>query len=82
MRVIARQNIWHNGAVLTAGGAYEVSPDDAAQFAQSGLVDIPQASETEKIKSQEKNSPAENPPEKPAKAAPARQARTVRKAKK
>ena len=82
MRVIARQNIWHSGAVLTAGGTYEVSPDDAAQFAQSGLVDIPQDPETEKVKSQEKNSPAENTPEKPAKAAPAKQAKAVRKAKK
>lgn len=82
MRVIARQNIWHNGAVLTAGGAYEVSPDDAAQFAQSGLVDIPQAQETEKIKSQEKNSPAENTPEKHAKAAPAKQVKAARKSKK
>lgn len=82
MRVIARQNIWHNGAVLTAGGSYEVSPDDAARFAQSGLADIQQAPETEKIKSQEKNSPAENTPEKPAKAAPAKQVKAVRKAKK
>lgn len=68
MRVIARQNIWHNGAVLTVGGAYEVSPDDAAQFAKSGLVDMLQAQETENIKSQEKNLPAENTPEKPVKA--------------
>lgn len=82
MRVIARQNIWHNGAVLTAGGSYEVSSDDAAQFVQSGLADIPQAPETEKVKSQEKNSPAENTPEKPAKAASAKQAKVVRKAKK
>lgn len=82
MRVIARQNIWHNGAVLTVGEAYDVSPDDAAQFVQSGLVDIPQAPETEKIKSQEKNSPAENTPEKSVKAAPAKQVKAVRKAKK
>lgn len=82
MRVIARQNIWHNGAVLTVGEAYDVSSDDAARFAQSGLADIPQAQETEKIKSQEKNSPAENTPEKPAKAAPVKQAKAVRKAKK
>ena len=79
MRVIARQNIWHNGAVLTAGGTYEVSPDDAAQFAKAGLADVPQAPETEKIK---KNSPAENLPEKPAKAAPVKQTKAVRKAKK
>lgn len=82
MRVIARQNIWHNGAVLTAGGAYEVSPDDAAQFAKSGLVDMPQAQETENIKSQEKNSPAENTPEKPVKATPVKQAKAGKKVKK
>lgn len=82
MKVIARKNIWHNGAVLTAGGSFEVSPDDAAQFVQSGLADIPQAPETENIKSQEKNSPAENIPEKPVKAAPAKQAKAVKKAKK
>lgn len=82
MQVIARQNIWHNGAVLTAGGTYEVSSGDAAQLAQSGLVDIPQAPETEKIKSQEKNSPAENIPEKPAKAAPNKQAKAGKKVKK
>lgn len=83
MRVIARQNIWHNCAVLTAGGTYEVSPDDAAQFASSGLVDIPRAPETEKIQSQEKNSSAESIPEKPVKAAPAKQAaKAGRKAKK
>jgi hypothetical protein len=58
MQVIARQNIWHNGAVLTAGRAYDVSPDDAARLARSGLADIPQAQETEKIKSQEKIVPA------------------------
>ena len=81
MRVIARQNIWHNGAVLTAGGAYEVSPDDAAQFAKAGLADVPQAPETEKIKSHEKNSSAEIRAEKPAKA-PAKQAKAGRKAKK
>jgi hypothetical protein len=55
MQVIARQNIWHNGAVLTAGRAYDVSPDDAARLARSGLADIPQAPETEKEKSQEKS---------------------------
>lgn len=82
MRVIARQNIWHNGAVLKAGGSYEVSPDDAAQFVQSGLADIQQAQETENIKSQEKNSPAENTPEKSAKAAPVKQAKAGKKVKK
>jgi hypothetical protein len=82
MQVIARQNIWHNGAVLKAGGTYEVSPDDAAQFVQSGLADIPRVPETEKIESQEKNSPAENTPEKSVKAAPAKQAKAGRKAKK
>lgn len=58
MRVIARQNVWHNGAVLTAGGAYDVSPDDAARLARSGLVETPQAPETEREKSQEKSVPA------------------------
>lgn len=82
MLVTARQNVWHNGAVLTAGRAYDVPPDDAARLAKSGLADIPQAPETENIKSQEKNSPAENAQEKPAKADPVKQAKAVRKAKK
>ena len=55
MLVTARQNIWHNGAVLTAGRSYDVSPDDAALLARSGLVEVPQAPETEKEKSQEKS---------------------------
>lgn len=82
MLVTARQNIWHNGAVLTVGRAYDVSPDDAARLAKSGLVDMPQAQETENIKSQEKNSPAENTTEKPAKATSVKQAKAGKKVKK
>lgn len=47
MRVITRQNIWHNGEVHPAGSLVEMSDELASQLVFDGLVEFAESAATQ-----------------------------------